>query len=49
MSKAKAKKPQKGLSDAELIKKYEAGKFEVKKIMTAMLTTTPPKQVKSAK
>jgi hypothetical protein len=41
------KQKPKGLSDKELIAKYESGKVPVKKIMKALLTTPPhPKKRK---
>jgi hypothetical protein len=40
--KSKAHTKQKGLSDKELVKKYEAGKAPMKKIMKALLITPPP-------
>jgi type I restriction enzyme S subunit len=44
----KGAKP-KGLSDKELVKKYEAGKMPMRKIMKAMLTTPPPPPEKTKK
>lgn len=41
MNTKKKVKP-KGLSDKELIAKYESGKAPMKKIMKAMLNTPPP-------
>lgn len=46
MSKEKENKEQKGLTDEQLVKKYEAGKFEVKKVMASILKTPPPPKVK---
>jgi hypothetical protein len=49
MNKNKPQKEQKGLSDKELIKKYESGKIPLKKIMNAMLKTPPPTQSEKTK
>lgn len=46
--KHKSKKTQKGLSDAELVAKYEAGKQPVIKILKKMLDTKPPRSLVKA-
>jgi hypothetical protein len=43
------KSEQKGLSDQELMDKYESGKTPMKKIMKAMLKTSPPVAEKKSK
>jgi hypothetical protein len=42
MEKKVTNKKQKGLSDKELVAKYEAGKVPIRKIMKSLLTTPPP-------
>ncbi len=49
MSKTKLNTKPKGLSDKELVKKYESGKFSAKKVMGAMLKTPPPSQAEKDK
>ena len=44
MSKTPKKKPNKGLSDEELIQKYEAGKFDLGKQLKKILPPKPPKK-----
>ena len=44
-----SQKGQKGLSDKELVKKYESGKIPLKKIMNSMLKTPPPTQSEKQK
>lgn len=49
MSNPKPNKEQRGLTDKQLVKKYESGKFSVKKVMGAMLKTPPPSQTEKGK